>query len=43
MGLLVAFVCLLILYVGISALTSLQVPYAAFERDTSASVQKKQQ
>lgn len=43
MGLLASFFCLLILYVGLSALTSLQVPYAAFERDTSASVQKKQQ
>lgn len=37
------FVCLAIFYVGLSALTSLQVPYAAFERDTAPSSQKKQQ
>lgn len=43
MGLIASFVCLSILYVGLSALMSLQVPYAAFEKDTSASVQKKQQ
>lgn len=43
MGLLASFVCIGILYVGFSALVSLKVPYAAFERDTSASVQKKQQ
>lgn len=43
MGLMASFVCLTILYVGLSALTSLQVPYAAFEKDTSSTVQKKQQ
>ncbi|GES63054.1 BIG1-domain-containing protein [Aspergillus terreus] len=43
MGLLASFFCLSILYVGFSALSSLQVSYAAFEKDTSASVQKKQQ
>jgi hypothetical protein len=43
MGLLVTFALLAILYVGLSALLSLKVPYAAFERDTSSSVQKKQQ
>lgn len=43
MGFLASFFCLMILYVGFSALASLKVPYAAFERDTSANVQKKQQ
>lgn len=43
MGFLVAFVLLSILYVGISALLGLQVPYAAFEKDTSPNSQKKQQ
>ncbi|KAB8075306.1 BIG/ATPase V1 complex, subunit S1 [Aspergillus leporis] len=43
MGLMATFVFLIILYVGFSALASLQVPYAAFEKDTSANVQKKQQ
>lgn len=43
MGLLVSFFCLTILYVGFSALASLKVPYAAFERDTSSTVQRKQQ
>ena len=43
MGLIASFICLAILYVGISALSSLQVPYAAFEKDTSAALQKKQQ
>ncbi|KAL4893358.1 BIG/ATPase V1 complex, subunit S1 [Aspergillus ambiguus] len=43
MGLLASFFCLSILYVGFSALSSLQVPYAAFEKDHSSSVQKKQQ
>lgn len=43
MGLFASFLCIMILYIGISALSSLQVPYAAFERDTSAAVQKKQQ
>ncbi|EAW11837.1 Ac45/VOA1 transmembrane domain-containing protein [Aspergillus clavatus NRRL 1] len=43
MGLLASFVCLMILYVALRALLSLEVPYAAFEKDTAASVQKKQQ
>lgn len=43
MGLLASFFFFSILYIGISALSSLQVPYAAFEKDTSAAVQKKQQ
>ncbi|KAL2010031.1 hypothetical protein VTN00DRAFT_5838 [Thermoascus crustaceus] len=38
-----SFICLAIFYVGLSALTSLQVPYAAFERDTAPGSQKKQQ
>jgi hypothetical protein len=42
MGFLASFICIVILYVGISALSSLQVPYAAFERDTSAAVKKQQ-
>lgn len=36
-------VFLMIFYVGLAALLSLEVPYAAFEKDTSAAVQKKQQ
>lgn len=43
MGLLATLVFLMIFYVGLSALLSLEVPYAAFEKDTSAAVQKKQQ
>ncbi|RAK99702.1 Ac45/VOA1 transmembrane domain-containing protein [Aspergillus ibericus CBS 121593] len=43
MGFLATLVFLIILYVGLAALSSLEVPYAAFEKDTSASVQKKQQ
>ncbi|KAJ5872557.1 BIG/ATPase V1 complex subunit S1 [Penicillium soppii] len=43
MGLMATFLFLAILYLGIGALSSLQVPYAAFEKDTSAAVQKKQQ
>ncbi|KAJ5658300.1 BIG/ATPase V1 complex subunit S1 [Penicillium longicatenatum] len=43
MGLLASFFFFTILYIGINALSSLQVPYAAFEKDTSAAVQKKQQ
>ncbi|KAL4808461.1 BIG/ATPase V1 complex, subunit S1 [Aspergillus unguis] len=43
MGLIAGFFFLAILYVGLSALMSLQVSYAAFEKDTSATVQKKQQ
>lgn len=43
MGLIAGFAFLAILYVGFSALTSLQVPYAAFEKDTAPNSQKKQQ
>ncbi|KUL87312.1 hypothetical protein ZTR_03343 [Talaromyces verruculosus] len=43
MGFVVAFVLITILYVGISALVGLEVPYAAFEKDTSPNSQKKQQ
>ncbi|RDW60433.1 Ac45/VOA1 transmembrane domain-containing protein [Aspergillus mulundensis] len=43
MGLIATFFFIAILYVGLSALMSLQVSYAAFEKDTSSSVQKKQQ
>ncbi|PYH29446.1 Ac45/VOA1 transmembrane domain-containing protein [Aspergillus neoniger CBS 115656] len=43
MGILATLVFLMIFYVGLSALLSLEVPYAAFEKDTSAAVQKKQQ
>lgn len=43
MGFLASFLCLIILYIGVSALSSLQVPYAAFEKDTSVAGQKKEQ
>ncbi|KAJ6013334.1 hypothetical protein N7540_007925 [Penicillium herquei] len=43
MGLIASFFFIFILYIGISALSSLQVSYAAFEKDTSAAAQKKQQ
>lgn len=43
MGLIAGFVFIVILYIGLSALMSLQVSYAAFEKDTSSTVQKKQQ
>ncbi|EKV05569.1 BIG/ATPase V1 complex, subunit S1 [Penicillium digitatum] len=43
MGLMATFLFLAILYIGISALSSLEIPYAAFEKDTSAAVQKKAQ
>jgi hypothetical protein len=43
MGFMASFLCLIILYIAISAVSSLRVPYAAFEKDTSAAVQKKQQ
>ncbi|KAJ6120375.1 hypothetical protein N7523_004655 [Penicillium sp. IBT 18751x] len=42
MGFLASFICIVILYVGISALSGLQIPYAAFERDTSAAIKKQQ-
>lgn len=43
MGFMASFLCIIILYIALSAISSLQVPYAAFEKDTSAAVQKKQQ
>ncbi|KAL5340542.1 BIG/ATPase V1 complex, subunit S1 [Aspergillus crustosus] len=43
MGLIATFFFVGILYVALSALMSLQVSYAAFEKDTSTVVQKKQQ
>ncbi|KAJ5782761.1 hypothetical protein N7457_004535 [Penicillium paradoxum] len=43
MGLMATFLFLAILYIGINALSSLEIPYAAFEKDTSAAVQKKAQ
>ncbi|KAJ5127369.1 BIG/ATPase V1 complex subunit S1 [Penicillium atrosanguineum] len=42
MGFLASFICIVILYIGISALSGLQIPYAAFERDTSAAIKKQQ-
>ncbi|CAI7593755.1 unnamed protein product [Penicillium glandicola] len=43
MGLMATFLFLAILYIGINALSSLEIPYAAFEKDTSAAIQKKAQ
>lgn len=43
MGLVVGFVILSILYVGLSALSSLQVSYAAFEKEMGPAAHKKQQ
>ena len=43
MGLLVAFILLSILYVGVSAVASLQVSYAAFDKEMGPAAQKKQQ
>lgn len=43
MGLMASFLFVSVLYVGFSALSSLEVPYAAFEKDISAGAQKKQQ
>ncbi|KAJ5817995.1 BIG/ATPase V1 complex subunit S1 [Penicillium robsamsonii] len=43
MGLMATFLFFAILYIGINALSSLEIPYAAFEKDTSAAVQKKAQ
>ena len=37
------FLFMIILYVGLKALLSLEVPYAAFEKDTFPAAQKKQQ
>ena len=43
MGFLVGFILLMILYVGISALSSLQVTYAAFDKDQGALAKTKAQ
>ncbi|CAI7586989.1 unnamed protein product [Penicillium bialowiezense] len=43
MGLMATFLFLMIMYIGISALSSLEIPYAAFEKDESAKFQNKQQ
>lgn len=43
MGLITAIVLFSILGVGISALSSLEVSYGAFEKDMGPSAQKKQQ
>lgn len=42
MGLLVSFILASILYVGISGLASLQVSYAAFDKEMGPAAQKKQ-
>ena len=42
MGLLVAFILISILYVGISGVASLQVSYAAFDKEMGPAAQKKQ-
>ena len=42
MGLLVSLILLSILYVGISAVASLQVSYAAFDKEMGPAAQKKQ-
>lgn len=42
MGLLVSFILIWILYVGISGVASLQVSYAAFDKEMGPSAQKKQ-
>ena len=43
MGLFVGFLLLSILYVAISAVASLQVSFAAFDREMGPAAQKKQQ
>ncbi len=43
MGLLVGLILLSILYIAISGVASLQVSYAAFDKETGPSGQKKQQ
>ncbi len=43
MGLLVSFILLSILFVGISAVSSLQVSYGAFDKEMGPAAQKKQQ
>lgn len=42
MGLLVSLILISILYVGINGVASLQVSYAAFDREMGPSAQKKQ-
>lgn len=42
MGLLVSFILLSILYVGINGVASLQVSYAAFDKEMGPATQKKQ-
>lgn len=42
MGLLVFFILLTILYVGINGVASLQVSYAAFDKEMGPAAQKKQ-
>jgi hypothetical protein len=43
MGLIVAIILLSILYVGLKALSSLEVSYGAFEKEMGPAAQKKQQ
>lgn len=43
MGLIATFVFVIILYVGITAIVGLEVPYAGFEKGIVAGVQSKQQ
>lgn len=43
MGLLVGFVLLSILYLGLNAISSLQVSYAAFDKEMGPTAQKKAQ
>lgn len=43
MGLIVGLLLFSILYVGISAVSSLQVSYAAFDKEMGPAAQKKQQ
>ena len=43
MGLLVAFILLMIIYVAISGVSSLQVSYAAFDKENGPAAQRKQQ
>ena len=42
MGLLTSFLLLMILYVGITGVASLQVSYAAFDKEMGPAAQKKQ-
>jgi Na+-transporting methylmalonyl-CoA/oxaloacetate decarboxylase gamma subunit len=43
MGLIVSFILLSILYVAVSGVSSLQVSYAAFDKENGPSAQKKAQ